>query len=60
MAEFKAEPMICLWQVNGCDCGEKATTRITVKDRTGSARIPVCAEHKAEHNRKAAQFRVKG
>lgn len=49
---------LCLWQVDGEDCGDNAVTRVTIKDRTATARIPVCEKHKAEHNRKAASLRV--
>lgn len=50
----------CLWQVDGQDCNIEAVSRVTIKDRVSRARIPVCSEHKAEHNRKAAQLRVQG
>lgn len=49
----------CLWQVDGHDCGKRAITRVTLKDATTKARIPVCTVHKAEHNRKAASLRAR-
>jgi hypothetical protein len=49
---------ICLWEVDGGDCGDTATESVRVRDRTGVARIPVCPKHKAEHHRKAARLRA--
>lgn len=50
----------CLWRVErGEICGAPSVGTITIKDLTGSAKVPVCAKHKAEHDRRAAQLRVK-
>lgn len=54
-----AEAVTCLWQVDGEDCGELAVVRIIMRDKTGRVSVPVCHVHRAEHNRKAAQLRVK-
>lgn len=54
-----AEVAYCLWQVGDSDCGKPAVVRVRMRDRTGTASVPVCEQHKAEHNRKAAEQRVK-
>ena len=39
-------------------CGEKAERSVTVNLVTGRARVPMCTEHIAEHDRRAAEKRV--
>lgn len=50
---------VCLWDVNGEPCGDEAVDVVKVRDRTGTATVPVCVKHRAEHNRKAAKLRVR-
>lgn len=49
----------CRWEVKrGEECGQPATTQVLMRDQVGSAYVPVCDQHKAEYNRKAASIRV--
>lgn len=52
------DQQVCLYRVGKGDCGEKAVDFIPISDRVAVGRIPVCAKHKAEHNRNAARLRV--
>lgn len=55
-----SEKKTCLWQVKGADCGKPADGGyVRLGDAVAAARIPVCQEHKAEHNRLAAAHRVR-
>jgi hypothetical protein len=50
----------CKW-VEGpakSECGKPAKRKILLGGVTGSARVPVCLEHSAEHHRKAAEKRA--
>jgi hypothetical protein len=50
---------LCQWEVRkGETCGAKAQAEVTLRNRVGGAKVPVCLEHKAEHNRKAAALRA--
>ena len=40
-------------------CDQPATDTVVVRDRTGTMRVRVCAKHKAEHNKTAAQLRTR-
>jgi hypothetical protein len=50
----------CRWEVQkGEECGEPADGgTVLLRERLGSARVPVCKNHKAEYNRRAASLRV--
>lgn len=54
-----SEAKFCLWEVRkGETCGALAKATIILRNRVGAAEVPVCLEHKAEHNRKAAEIRT--
>lgn len=53
----------CRWVINPGErhkqiCGDPAVQNVTIGSVTGEARVPVCPQHLAEHNRKAAQKRT--
>jgi hypothetical protein len=39
-------------------CGKPATAEITVRNKVTSAKVPVCARHKASHDRGFAKLRT--
>lgn len=50
---------ICLWEVSKDEtCRKPAVAEITLGDSVARGKVPVCSEHKAEHNRLAAKRRA--
>lgn len=54
------EKPLCKWEIKkGETCNEVADGgTVLLRDRVGSAQVPVCKTHKAEYNRRAASLRV--
>lgn len=50
----------CGWLVDdeGTTCKRPSITEVTVKSRVGGGKVPVCHEHKAAFNQKAAALRT--
>lgn len=50
----------CLWEVKkGKTCDEPAKSEVLLRGQVGSGKIPVCENHKAEYNRRAARLRTR-
>lgn len=50
---------VCRIEISkGNICGNPAVAEVRIRDKVGKAAVPVCAEHKAAYNRKAAEIRA--
>lgn len=48
----------CRWLEDDNECGKPAIAKVTVKGRVTRASVPVCKQHKAEHDLAFAKART--